>query len=55
MHLIVLLMAALAVSLFLTLSVRGDPEKRKLFYLFVAIDLWLGGVLVFLLVTGVLN
>ncbi len=55
MPLIMLVMAALALFLFLTLGARKDPDRRKQFYLYVAIDIWLGGVLVFLLVTGIAN
>ena len=55
MPLIMLVMAALAIFLFLTLGVRGEPEKRKQFFLYVAIDLWLSSVLVYLLVTGIVN
>ncbi len=55
MPLIMLVMAALALFLFLTLGARNDPERRKQFYLYVVIDVWLGGVLVFLLATGIAN
>ena len=55
MHLVILLLVALAAFIALTLSVRGDPEKRKLFYLFVAIDLWLGGVFLFLVVSAIFD
>lgn len=55
MHLVLILLAALAFFLYLTLSARRDPEKRKLFYLYLLIDVWLGAVFVFLLVTAVLD
>jgi len=55
MHLVIILLAALAFFIYLTLSVRGDPDKRKLFYLFVVIDLWLSAVFLYLLVTAVLH
>ena len=55
MHLVIILLAALAFFIFLTLGVRGDPEKRKLFYLFVVIDLWLSAVFLYLLVNAVLH
>jgi hypothetical protein len=55
MHLVILLLAALAFFVYLTLGVRRDPEKRKLFYLFVLIDLWLGAVFLYLVVTAVLH
>jgi hypothetical protein len=55
MHLVILLLAALAFFVYLTLGVRRDPEKRKLFYLFVLIDLWLSSVFLYLVVTAVLH
>ena len=55
MQLVIILLAALAFFIYLTLGVRRDPEKRKLFYLFVVIDLWLSGVFLYLLVTAVLH
>ena len=55
MHLVVLLLAALTFFIYLTLGVRGDPEKRKLFYLYLLIDLWLAAVFIYLLVSAVLD
>ncbi len=55
MHLVIVLLAALAFFIYLTLGVRNDPDKRKLFYLFVAIDLWLAGVFLYLLVSAILD
>lgn len=55
MHLVIILLAALAFFIYLTLGVRDDPEKRKLFYLFVVIDLWLSAVFLYLLITAVLH
>ena len=55
MHLVIILLAALAFFIYLTLGVRQDPEKRKLFYLFVLIDLWLSAVFLYLVVTAVLH
>lgn len=55
MHLVILLLALLAFFIYLTLATRGDPEKRKLLILFVLIDLWLGAVFVYLLVSAVLD
>ena len=55
MHLVILLLAALAFFVYLTLGVRRDPEKRKLFYLFVLIDLWLSAVFLYLVVTAILH
>jgi hypothetical protein len=55
MHLVIVLLAALAFFIYLTLGVRGDPERRALFILYVLIDLWLGAVFLYLLVTAVLH
>jgi hypothetical protein len=55
MHLVIVLLAALVVFIALTLGVRGNPERRKIFFLYVVIDLWLGGVFLYLLVTAVLH
>ena len=55
MHLVILLLAVLTFFIFLTLGVRRDPEKRLLFYLFVLIDLWLGSVFIYLLVSAVFD
>jgi len=55
MHLVILLLAALAFFVYLTLSTRRDPQKRKLFYLFVLIDLWLSAVFLYLVVTAILH
>ena len=53
MHLVILLLAALAFFIYLTLGVRDDPERRKLLVLYVVIDLWLSAVFLYLLVTAV--
>ena len=55
MHLVILLLAALAFFIYLTLGVRGDPERRKLLVLYVVIDLWLASVFLYLLVTAVMH
>lgn len=55
MHLVILLLAALAFFVYLTLGARRDPQKRKLFYLFVLIDLWLSAVFLYLVVSAVLH
>ena len=52
MHLVILLLAALAFFIFLTLGVRDDPERRKLFVLYVVIDLWLAAVFLYLVITA---
>ena len=55
MHLVILLLAFLAFFIYLTLGARRDPEKRKLLYLFVLIDLWLSAVFLYLLVSAILD
>ncbi len=55
MHLVIILLAVLTLFIYLTLAVRRDPEKRNLFYLFVLLDLWLGSVFIYLLVSAVLD
>ncbi len=55
MHLVILLLAALTLFIYLTLGVRGNPERRKLFVLYVVIDLWLASVFLYLLVTALIN
>lgn len=55
MHLVILLLAALAFFIYLTLGVRGDPERRKLFVLYVVIDLWLSAVFLYLLITALMH
>ncbi len=55
MQLIVLLLAILVFFLYLTLQARRDPERRKQFYLYLLIDIWLGSVFVYLIFTGVLS
>ena len=55
MHLVIVLLAVLALFIYLTLGARGDPERRKLFVLYVVIDLWLASVFLSLLVTAVMH
>jgi len=55
MHLVIILLAALAFFIYLTLGARHDPDRRKQFYLFVVIDLWLSAVFLYLLVAAVLH
>ena len=55
MHLVILLLAALAFFIYLTLGVRGDPERRKLYILYVLVDLWLASVFLYLLVTALMH
>ncbi len=55
MHLVILLLGALTLFIYLTLGVRGNPERRKLFTLYVVIDLWLASVFLYLLVTALMH
>ena len=55
MHLVILLLAFLAFFIYLTLGARQDPERRKQYYLFVLIDLWLSAVFIYLLVSAILD
>ncbi len=55
MQFVIILLAALALFLYLTLGVARDPNKKKFFYLYLLIDIWLGGVFVYLLVSALLN
>jgi len=55
MHVVIGLLAALTFFIYLTLGARGDPERRKQFVLYVVVDLWLGAVFLYLLVTALLN
>jgi len=55
LHFVIILLAVLAGFLYLTLGVAKDPEKKKFFYLYLLIDIWLGGVFVYLLVTAFSN
>ncbi len=52
MHMVIILLAALVVFLYLTLEARRDKEKRKLFYLYSLIDLYLTAVFLYLLVSA---
>jgi hypothetical protein len=55
MHLVILLLAALTFFIYLTLGVRGDPERRNLLVLYVVVDLWLSAVFLYLLVTALMH
>ena len=55
MHLVIVLLAALVFFIYLTLGVRSDPDRRKIFFLYVVIDLWLSGVFLYLLISAVLD
>jgi hypothetical protein len=55
MQLVILLLAFLALFIYLTLGARRDPDKRKLYYLFIIVDLWLTSVFVYLVVSAILD
>ncbi|MDH3220149.1 MAG: hypothetical protein OEO19_11515 [Gammaproteobacteria bacterium] len=55
MQLVILLLAFLALFIYLTLGARRDPDKRKLYYLFIVVDLWLAAVFVYLVVSAILD
>ena len=55
MHVVILLLAALAFFIFLTLSSRGDPEQRSLFYLYSVISLLLGAAFLYLVISAVIE
>ncbi len=55
MHFVIILLAALALFLYLTLGVARDPNKKKFFYLYLLIDIWLGCVFAYLLVSALLD
>ena len=45
MQFVIVLLAALALFLYLTLGAARDPKKKKFFYLYLLIDIWLGCIL----------
>ena len=53
MQFVIILLAVLALFLYLTLGAAKVPEKKKFFYLYLLIDIWLGSVFVYLLVSAV--
>ena len=55
MHLVILLLAVIALFLYLTLGARKDPEKRYFYYLYLIIDLWLSIVFAYLVVSAILD
>jgi len=55
MHFVIILLAALAFFLYLTAGVAKDPGKRKFFYLYLLIDIWLSGVFIYLLINAVFD
>jgi len=48
MYFVIILLAALTFFLYLTLGAARDPNKKKFFYLYLLIDIWLGCVFVYL-------
>lgn len=55
MHFVIVLLAVLAGFLYLTLGVAKDPDKKKFFYLYLLVDIWLGSVFIYLLVSAFSN
>ena len=55
MHFVIILLTVLALFLYLTLDAAKDPEKKKFFYLYLLIDIWLGSVFIYLLISAVSN
>ena len=55
MHLVILLLAVIALFLYLTLGARKDPEKRYFYYLYLIIDVWLSSVFIYLIVSAFLD
>ena len=55
MHLVIVLLAALAFFVYLTLGARHDPDNRKLYYLFIVIDVALAGAFLYLLLSAILD
>jgi len=52
MQFVIILLAVLALFLYLTLGAAKDPGKKKFFYLYLLIDIWLASVFIYLLVTA---
>ncbi|MCH7880774.1 MAG: hypothetical protein IIB69_04185 [Proteobacteria bacterium] len=52
---VIALLAALAFFLFLTLGVAKDPQKRKYFYLYLLVDIWLTSVFIYLIYEAVID
>ena len=49
MQFMIALLAALAFFLFLTLAVAKNPARKKYFYLFLLVDIWLSCVFIYLI------
>ena len=54
-QIVIFLLLAITVFLYLALGVRKQPDKRRFFYLYVLIDLWLVAVFLYLIINAVLN
>lgn len=55
MQFMIALLAALAFFLFLTLGVAKDPQKRKYFYLYLLVDIWLTSVFIYLIYEALID
>lgn len=55
MQFVIALLAALGFFLFLTLGVAKNPEKRKYFYLYLLVDIWLAGVFIYLIYEALID
>ena len=55
MQFMIALLAALAFFLFLTLGVAKNAEKRRYFYLYLLIDIWLTCVFIYLIYEALLD
>jgi hypothetical protein len=49
---VIVLLAVMAFFLYLTLGVAKDPQKKKFFYLYLLIDIWLASVFIYLLISA---
>ena len=54
-QIVILLLLAITFFLYMAMDARKDPEKRKQFYLYALIDLWLVSVFMYLLVSAILG
>ena len=55
MQFLIALLAALAFFLYLTLGVAKNPQKRRYFYLYLVIDIWLTCVFIYLIYEALLD
>ncbi|MFT5221598.1 MAG: hypothetical protein ACI9LO_003432 [Planctomycetota bacterium] len=54
-QIVIFLLVAITVFLYLALGVRKQADKRRFFYLYIAIDLWLAAVFLYLIISAVLD